>query len=288
MKPEHERACLQAALDYLSLSPAEAAEWAPRLDEPRLAEMRGVGRRCLRERIHERDKIAAGDSEHLLKWQRHSGLDGTTTELYHSFDRARAAAHMAAESAQSKVERLKADDVMNPDERARLIREAIEQGAAATRKAYQAMVMTLTVLDAHLAVKAQPQVDKAREALARDEIITRLSGSRNLVPEMLNLAARDSDMAGVLANGTWAESFMRGQGTDVREAVKAAQTLRSVAADAAAQSADPTRRAAAEARDELSELHESMDCTNYSTRTALEAAREAAQAAGVQVPPDAG
>lgn len=158
MNPEHERAALQAALDYLSLSPAEAAEWAPRLDEPRLLEMRAAAGRCLRARLHELETVPT--------------------------------------------------------------------------KEYQA-------LEVYLAVTAQPQVDKAR-----DEIIARLSGSRNLVSEMLDLAQRDSDMAGVLANGTWAESFMRGQGTDVREAVQAAQTLRSVAANAAAQSADSTRRAA--------------------------------------------
>ena len=223
------------------------------------------------------ESIRTTESAGLLKWRRHSGLDADTRELYQNYEAARRAAHQAANSAQAKVEGLRDDDTMNPAGRARLIREAITEGQFATRQAYRTMRTTLMVLDAHLAVVAQPKVDPAREALARDEIRTRFSGRPNPIAEMLNLAQQDSDMAAVLANGTFAESFLRGQGTDLRRAREAADTLRTVAAAAATQSADPVRRAAAEARAELAGLEGSMANTNYITRQALDSAREAAQ-----------
>ena len=233
-----------------------------------------------------RDTIRAKDSELLLKWRRHAGLDADTLALYHGYERARAAAQQAANSAQSKVERLRDDDLMPVAGKQRLIREAIEEGQAGVRKAQQAMETTLTVLDAHLSVIATPTVDPKREALARDEIRDRLDGSTTLVSELLNLAQGDGDLAAILANGTWAESFMRGQGTDIKQAREAAGTLRNIAAASAVQSSDPVRRAAAEAREELSDLQGSMANTTYSTRHALEDARAAAHAAGVAVPPE--
>jgi len=228
-------------------------------------------------------KIRDDESALLMKWRRHSGLDAQTRELYQSYEHARHAAHVAADAAQSKVERLKADDVMNPAGRARLIREAVDEGTEATRKAWQAMQVTLQVLEAHLAVVASPTIDKEREALARDELRTRFAGRPNVVGEMLNLAQSDSDMAAVLASGSWSESFLIGQGTDRRQAAEVAGTLKKVAASAAVQSDDPVRRAAAVAREELSDLHKSAACTNYDTRNALEGARASAWAAGVSL-----
>ena len=231
-------------------------------------------------------KIHDDDSALLLKWRHHAGLDADTLELYHGYERARAAAHQAANSAQSKVEKLRDDDLMPAAGKARLVREAIEEGRNGGWKAQQALQVNLAVLDAHLAVVAMPRIDKDREALARDEIRTRLSGSPNLVSELLNLAQQDSDMAAILANGTFAESFMRGQGTDVRRAKETAETLRRVAAASAVQSADPVRRAAAQAREDLGDLQGSMVNTDYIARHALEDARTAAWSAGVSVDGD--
>ncbi len=219
-----------------------------------------------------RDKIEADERATLETWRKHSGATHTSRELFKNYENAARAAKMAANGAQSKVERLRADDLMNPEGRRRLVREALEQGRAEVKKHQDRMEASLDVLKAELSQAAVLRVDPKRESPAREELRMLLDGAADPVAAMIDCAQRDDELGAVCAS-SYGESYLRGRG--IPDARAAHESVRSVAVACAAKSTDPIRRAAGEARAEFGSLEKSRDATQYFTNTALEAAKEA-------------
>jgi hypothetical protein len=226
------------------------------------------------------EQIAASEQAHLAKWRGRSGVTHTARELYKNLEAAASQAKMAANTAQSKVDRLRADDLMPVAGKRRLVAEALAQGKADVKKHTDRMAATLLVLDAELGTAALPRLDPQREAFARDELRLRLDGAADPVAVLFELAQGDGELAAV-AVSSYGESYLRAKG--IPRAKEAHAGVRNVAAAYADQSADPARRAIGEARAELPELHKAQACTISITRTALQAAEGAALEVGVKV-----
>jgi hypothetical protein len=228
-----------------------------------------------------RERIRVARDEALAKWRPLSGATYSIRETYKSLEANLSKAKQAADSAQMKVEHLRDDDLMNRDGRDRLIREAIQQGKAEVRKYQTAADACFTILKAEVAQAAVPRFkDPQREGLARDELRVRLDGATDPVAVLFELAQREDEL-GAVACSSYAESYLRAKG--VRDAPKVAQAILGVAVEAAAQSADPARRAVGEAHAKIGALTDALVCTGSITRDALQAAGQAAQAAGVVV-----
>lgn len=216
-----------------------------------------------------KDEIEADEAAALVKWRRHIGVSGGVREMYNIFTEAAYDAKAAARTTQSRVEALRADDVMNPEGRKRLVAEAIADGKAKVKKHQERMGAALKVLEAQLYVCALPRLDRTREAAARDEFRLIMDRTRDPVGTILELAQRDDEI-GAVAASSYGESYLRGSG--VYDAKDLAEKVRNAAAASADRSSDPGRCAAAEARAELVELAKVRDRVSYLTSTTLQAA----------------
>jgi len=219
-----------------------------------------------------RAKIEADEAANLAAFRKHSGVTHSARETFKTYEAAASNAKKAANSAQYKVEQLRADDTMNPVGRSRLVKETIEKGRAEVKKQQDRMEATLQVLKAELSTAALPRLDKSREMAARDELRMILDGAPDPVGAMAELAGGDDELAAV-AVSSYGESYLRAKG--VANAQETAAKIRESASASAHQSADPTRRAIGEARGAFGELEKARVATQYFTREALDAAEEA-------------
>jgi hypothetical protein len=228
--------------------------------------------------VKARQRVAEIEQEGLVAWKKRSGVTPEVLDLYRHYEALASDAKKAAAGALMKIEHLVADDTIPIESRRRQAREAYAAANAKVKKCQAAMETTLQVIDSHLQLAALPRLaDRSREALVRDEIRTRIMGSADPVGALFEIAQQDDELAAVVTQGTFAESLLRGQRVSVREAKETARILGNIAAEAAANSADPARRAAAEAREALATDISGGVATFAVTRQTLEDAVNAAQ-----------
>ena len=198
-------------------------------------------------------------------------------ELAHHYQALASNAKKIANSTKLKIDRLLDDDTIPLASRQRQAREALAAGTAEVAKLQSAMGAQITVIKAYLKTQAKPRLDPAREGPTRDEIRTRVMGSKDPVGELLELARGDDELAACVTNGTFAESLLRGQGVAAKEAKEAVESIHSVAAGAASLSADPRRKTAAEALAKIGPTLGGGSGTYVLTRDTLDAAAEGAR-----------
>lgn len=229
------------------------------------------------------NKVRESEQADIMKWKKLSGATPETLEMTRHYEALVSNAKKAANSAQWKIDRLRADDTIPIESRQRQAREALAAAKTEIAGIQRAMQATLTVMEAHLQVAAHPKLDKAREMAARDEARMILDGSDDPVGAMVRLAQRDDELGAVVATG-WGRSYLTAKRVDGAD--EAAAMVRRAASASAVESADPSRKAAGEALAAFGPTLGDGAATNYLVRQTLDEATAAAQALGATLPHD--
>ena len=190
-----------------------------------------------------RERIAAGEEQAAARWRKLAKVDPEASASFAAYERAASMLKGSAATTRSTVERLRKDDTLYPEGKARLIREALDKGRSERETYLRQMAANLEVMKAHLALAATPAVDPKREALARQEATMILDNSPDPVGAMMQIAQRGGEAATVVA-GSWGQSYLLARGTDKVDEVHA--SVQTVARSAATKSDDPQLRQAAE------------------------------------------
>lgn len=236
-----------------------------------------------RQLVEARRRVQEREQTDLVAWHRLSGVTPETLELTKHYEALASNAKKAANGALMRIQHLAADDTVPIESRRRQAREALAKASADVKDIERAMETTLLIMKATLEQAALPRLDPAREPLARDEVRTRLAGSADLIGGLYELAQGDDELAGVVTRGTFAESFLRGQGVGAKEAKEAAASIQRVAAASAVQSADPDRKAVGESLAAFGPTLADGACTFAVVRDTLSDAAADAQALGAVV-----
>lgn len=219
-----------------------------------------------------REDIRRTESEKLLKFRSHTGVNQGVRDGYKAYETAVAAAKRAAQAAEARVKQLREDDSIFPDGKRRMIQQAIETAKSEVKTQQGRAEAAMKIIHASLHVAAQPKLDRTREMAARDELRLILDNSRDVTGTMLDLAQRDDEL-GAIAVSSYGESYLRAKG--VQDAKGAMERIRTVAAASASKSNDPERKAAGVALDEMGTLEQSYACTNSIVNSTMDAAQEA-------------
>lgn len=228
-------------------------------------------------------KVRESEQADIMKWKKLSGVTPETLELTRHYEALVSNAKKAANSAQWKIDNLRADDTIPLASRQRQAREALAAAKIEIGGIQRAMAATLQVMEAHLQVAARPKLDKAREMNARDEARMILDGSDDPAGVMVRMAQRDDEIGAVVATG-WGRSYFQAKRVDNADEVVA--LVGRVASASAVESADPSRKAAGEALAAIGPTLADGAATNYLVRNTLDEATTAAQALGATLPHD--
>jgi hypothetical protein len=192
------------------------------------------------------DAEAVVEQQFADQWQQHSHATPQTAMYTTQLNDISRQMKQTAANAASVINGLKENDTMAPEGKLRLISEATSAAKAkmakleATQRAVEAAVAK------DLTAAALPQVDAAREQLARQELLMLLQSSPNPEALLIDLASKGGELAGV-AVSSFGESYLRAQGMKPKDAVDAHSLIEVSAVAAAVSSPNPAQAKAAQA-----------------------------------------
>jgi hypothetical protein len=205
------------------------------------------------------------------------GLGGLIAQSFETFKKAGGQQHSIARDAAARIREARANDLIYPEGRERLVREArakAEQDLADLRRQQDA---ALKLLRASLEVRALPGVPSDREMTVRDEVRMILDNAPDPLSAALDLAQSRNDMAALLTS-RWGESYLRAKG--IKQAPQLHEQVRNVALAANIEHPDAEVALAASGLASITELQKGLACQRATSSHVVESALEdTAQAA---------
>jgi hypothetical protein len=190
-------------------------------------------------------------------------------DTYAQFTRQLATSIGAAEEASHEAFRTLMDDMIAPDGRKRLAKEAIDNATNEAAERQSETTGALQVLEAQLESEAIGTPERRREQLARDEAAMLIDRADNPVDAMIRLATDpDPDLRAVVA-GPWGRRYLESTGTKDAAQLHAGNVRPKAIGAAIRHGATPESRAAAAAYQQVGRLRAASGAAISASRARL-------------------
>lgn len=213
-----------------------------------------------------RERIEQMELEARAKWRPLAQVTPNAARLFAQLEDDLNHAKQVARGAAHKAEGYLQDDTLYPEGRARLAREATQEGQERAKDYLRRAQGCVSVIAAETQHALVPPLDPAREMPARDELRMLVEMSPDPVAAMQEATARSRELASV-ACSSYGESLLRAKG--VHDAPEHHSAVRMQAAASAMASGDPAYELAGKAYRELSTLENLPALARSSVEQAL-------------------